>query len=205
MKPILLAVILSVSLSLASHTAEAGSALAIFKTAEDTTTIISDFGYDISRVKLEFRHNYDWLKTYAAFAGYEFTIALKDTTRNLTFTPMLGALQGEYCGFGPQLETSLGDGKSYNYFLNNQYSIGNGSKPDFTFNYLELSWVVKGSTAIGLGGQLYHEFRCGFKTQADLGPQVMVYSHGVSCKLWYTWGTSPKNVQKSFVFLGISL
>ena len=100
---------------------------------------------------LEARYNYEDLKTFSAWFGYNFSGGNK---LQYTITPMVGGLLGNIKGIAPGLEFDLGF-KRFGLYSESEYVIDlqGGKENNFYYNWTDLTFAPKDWIWFGLSSQ----------------------------------------------------
>lgn len=172
------------------------SVFAINRHYNHTNTNLMWFTHSDSAYFVEARANFDWDNTLALYLGKTFGNDV------FWITPEIGALVGDYNGFGPELLMG-GKYKSLKYFLFNQYTLNVNDLPDFLYQYTEVGLVASRYVMIGCAGQVYYEPTTP-RADAfiDAGPFVKFSYRSLYLKPWCTWDPGHEQIKKVIIGLG---
>lgn len=142
----------------------------------------------------EARFGFDWDETGALFIG----MPLKKG--DLTITPSVGVLGGQFDGSSVQLNFTLNRGR-FSGFMLNQYARGSGGSTNFVYHWTTCAWSVTDRVAIGFDEQYFRE--SGGERFIDVGPLAKVFLGKAYLRLWPTIDPGHTDIRKVFVAAGV--
>jgi len=105
---------------------------------------------DYSKLHLESRYNYEDVKTFSGWVGYNISGGKKI---EYTITPMVGLATGQTKGFGTGLEITLTMGKWEFYSESEHLWDRAGKEYNFFYNWTDLAYSPKDWWWVGISGQ----------------------------------------------------
>jgi hypothetical protein len=112
---------------------------------------------DRNKLHLEARYNYEDLKTFSAWVGYNFTGG-NDFTYFIT--PMVGGVAGNTNGFAPGLEFTFGY-KGFELYNESEYMVDADSKENnFLYTWTDFSYSPTDWLWFGLSAQSTRMYQC---------------------------------------------
>lgn len=133
---------------------------------------------DKGKLHLEGRYNYEDIRTFSAWAGYNFTGGKKV---EFTITPMFGVVTGNTKGVAAGGEVTLTTGKFELYSETEYLFDSETSENNFAYTWTDLTYSFNDSWWVGLSAQRTRLY----KTNLDLQRGVLV---GVSWKQFEATG-----------------
>jgi hypothetical protein len=154
-------------------------------------------GLDEVHLAFDARYDFDWPGAPTLLVGKKLKIG------NMSVTPVLGYIGGDYAGPTAQVTTWWEGGKN-SLFTLNQVAKGGNENPDFALQVSQFRHSLSKNFSVGLDGEIYAEK--GAKLDVQTGPAINVAwgDTGFYTTVWYAMDTGTWENTKTFVGIGRS-